>query len=453
MFDQKEKDDTINPYPHGAPFFDVRLRKVQIASAMFIFSIIAGLDCNAVLYPSFEKDATLAWSDGTTSLANTLFATMEVAGLLSAGPLADHIRPTTLIAIECMLVGMAMLCVCLSRGSHVILVSMAIPAFGRGVVWPSLGAIISANLPHALQDEVFLTTALGSRLGDVASNLLIGFLMQRMGWDWHRSMSGQMIMVASIMLCAFAMCPRDLQAPQDKNLSMAGQWKKAKELVTSLDGWLAFLTLAGTYFAWALYSYLPVILVDTYNLDPGSAASAASSFPIGCVMGLVIGAISTNQLGIRQGRYLHVIQSCVGVCAAMMLTVFDVSLTQALMLLGLMGFGFVVSTYVPYMIYAANSHASERAFRLAILDGFAAVVFVLITALYGRLRTNSPSGADGQVGHVLYGITAFGLTLATLSMVGLYSRLPSTSALNEGSRLLGDASQGSTNNIDSEGKP
>ena len=59
---------------------------------------------------AFSKDSdgiVAVLVSGTTTFANTLFATMEIVGLLFAGPLADHIRPTALIAIECILIGYA----------------------------------------------------------------------------------------------------------------------------------------------------------------------------------------------------------------------------------------------------------------------------------------------------------------------------------------------------------
>lgn len=396
-------------------------RRVQIACAMMTLSIVGGLESKAVLLPAFERDVSLGWTAETSALANTLFSLLVTVGLVLAGPLADHYQPSSLLAMECALVAIGVACMCVSAKPWMILVCMGVPSLAKGVVWPALGAMASANLPKRLQDEVFSTTALGCRLGAAVVSLFLGSCMESMGWGWRHSAGALLVLLIAAMWCGLAITPCSLVVHRDTEFSFDRQAAKAKGLMTSLDGWLALLTLAGSYPVFALASYLPLVLCDTYNLDPGTAARASSVFSMGCIMGLLTSTIASSALGAGSGRLCHVFQGVVGVSAAALLSLIPVSFHCALGLTGLMGFGFVPSAYLPSLIFVAKSPPTERAFRFAMLDATGSCVLVGTTALFGVIRTNK---LGLQALHSLFGITACALSVAILSMVALYWRLP-----------------------------
>jgi len=419
----KYDDDRVSLGPSKGDEQPVSLtrRRVQISCTLIILSIVGGLESKTVLMPAFERDDSLGWTAETSALANTSFSLLGTVGLVFAGPLADHYDPFSLLAIACASVAIGMACMCVSAKPWMILVCMGVPSLAKGVVWPAIGAMASANLPKRLQDEVFSTTALGCRLGGAVVALFLGSCMQSMGWSWRHSTASLLVLLMAAMCCGLAISPCTLVVHGDTDISFDRQLAKANRLITSLDGWLALLALAGSYPVFALASYLPLILLDTYNLDPGTAVRASSVFSIGCIAGLVTAAIASSALGPGSGRLCHVFQGLLGVSAAALLSLVPVSFHCTLGLTGLLGFGFVPSAYLPILIFVANSPSSERGFRFATLDGVASCALAGTIALFGIIRANY---VGFQALHSLFGITACSLCVAILSMVALYWRLP-----------------------------
>lgn len=405
-----------------------RDRHVQFTVLFIIVGVVCGTYGYLNLSGAFEEDPLLPWNKQTTANLATLATFAETIGLVVVGPLADVFDQKSLLAANALTVFHGLLVMSLSSNVALIFVSVGAVAFMKGILWPCIGAMIANNVSPDVQDQTFLLASVGSRMGDILSSVSLSFLLLTMALSWRRALTVQLLFVVLIIGLGLWLSPRHIAAPRDALPSITGQIRKCWRLLCDLDGWLAFCTLLGTYCAWALQSYLVVLLQDTFGLEPGEAAIWSVCFPIGCVAGLAAGAMNSAIFGQNVGRALHVIQGILGVIAMGVLSCFHFPVITTTVLLAFAGFGFVVPAYAPFLIYVAHCVPGDRAFRLAMLDGVASLFSVLLTMLYGTMRAHSKH----VVAHQLYGLTSVGLAFATIAMAVLYWRLRNSKrGLNE----------------------
>jgi len=395
------------------------------AGVLLVCGIVTGTYYPSYLYAAFEQDTELGWTAQTTTYASTIGAVAESVGLFLAGPLGDLMPSAFLLGFDSLMCCVGMLLISLSHDVVLMVVIASVVLLCKGMLWPSVGSLIAANLDHSLHDKSFLVAALSSRVGDVVSSLVLGATMG-LGVTWRHAVMILLLIVVSLVFVSSSIRPEDMAGPRDQDPSLFKQAGKWAALITSLEGWLALFTLIGTYFGWALINYAAVLFQDVHKLEHGEASAAASCFPVGMALGLISGAAFSTLLGVQGGRIAHVLHVIVGIAAITTLHFWKgAPLNWTMILLGLTAFGMAVPTYVPYLAYAASSPASDRAFRLASLDGVGCGVQVMIVYAYGRMRdlTHGQEGHAEQVASRLYGVTACGLTLACCTMSLLYYRL------------------------------
>lgn len=393
--------------------------RVQCSAALIIVSVVCGTYCYLNLTASFESDKRLSWTKSDTSSMATLATFCETLGLVFIGPFSDSVDQKMLLAANVWVVFGGMFYLSFAYSTTSIMIGVMSMALIKGILWPCIGTLVANNVSPQAQDHTFLIASIGSRVGDILASVSLSWLLIKAALDWRHAVTVELVCIMFIVAAGYAVAPQVIAEPKDGAPSINAHFSKAWRLLVDLDGWLAFLTLVGTYFAWALQSYLVVLLVDIFNLDPGQAAGYSACFPLGCVLGLACGAVNSAMLGQNVGRLMHVVQACIGVCAMSALSISSWSLVSTVLLLGTAGFGFVVPAYAPYLIYAAHCVPTDRAFRLAVLDGVASLFSVVLTFLYGNMRASS----DIPVVWKLYGATAIGLLLATIAMAVLYWRL------------------------------
>lgn len=291
-------------------------------------------------------------------------------------------------------------------------------------MWPTVGALISTNLPKTKHDTCFLLTALGSRVGDACNAMILGLSMTRFNFQWRNALIVLLVFILiefTVAICLLQSVDRLVQA-KDEAPSVGGQLYKWRRLCTSFNGWLAWFTLLGCYCVWALIGYVSVILQDVFALDPGVAAASMICIPIGSVLGLLFGASMSSVMSLNAARTVHVVISFAGVLILVILATTPASYAVTLLLLGSVGFCFVVPAYLPYLVYAASCSSEDRAFCLGTLDGTSSAFGALFLYVFGSIRSNSTG-----IGYVskLYAITAAALFIASVSMMTLYYRLSS----------------------------
>jgi len=385
-------------------------------------SLVAGTYYYTALLPAFESDDKLDWTEATSTHMNIAAQAAETLGLFLAGPLADYFLASTLLSFHAAIASVVMICVALCSRPPIILAITCMVMFTKGMMWPSVGNVIAANIPPNQQDTSFLVACLASRSGDTLYAIFFGILMGSYNWQWRHAVTALVAVLIPIYVILFGyVFPKDLLQPHGGEPSVGGWCLKWKRMLSDPDGWLAFFTLAGTYGCWALAPYVSVLFVDVYHVTPGEAAGGTAFMTMGMVAGLLWGSLVASIGGVTVGRTMNVIQGVAGILALQTLATWDdATFNQALYLQGLVGFGFVVPAYLPYLAYSAASPPAERAFRLASLDGAGSILCIILMSVYGQIRQKE-TGRDAA--RKLYSYTAVGLSVGVISMAILYSRL------------------------------
>lgn len=287
-------------------------------------------------------------------------------------------------------------------------------------MWPAANVLFVANLPLAKHDTAFITSAFGSRIGDMSAPLLILVSLTTFGLSWRGSILVILVSIVTAFVISIGTKPQQLKEPDARDsFSWEGMRQKAARLAVDFDGWLALISNLGTHAVWGIYDYAAVLSADTYHLTPGEAAGAQVYLSLGSAVGLAVAFVSSSYGGTAFGRGVHVIQSAISVVALCSLSAAHVSLLSAHMLFFMVGFGFVAIAYVPFMVYAARSRSDERAFRCAMLDGICQLCTIGFSYMYGTLRAE-----QGQQGvSKIFAIAAGWMAIATLALALFYTRV------------------------------
>merc|ERR1719215_218622 len=217
----------------------------------------------------------------------TVAGACVTVGLLGAGPLADGVSPMGLLALEIALVCGGLFIMSTVYSKAMIFGVVAVISFAKGFMWPAVNALMAANLAPARFDAAFLGVALGSRVGDVMTGLVLGSAMEFLHFSWRRACLVLMFCIILTILVACPLAPRDMEEPQTtiQHVSLSGIGQKWHRLLRCLDGWLVFIAATCSYSVWSLYDYMGVIMVDLYHLTPGEAAAATVWISAGSALG------------------------------------------------------------------------------------------------------------------------------------------------------------------------
>jgi len=415
---QADSEDVVHPLV--AERWQSREKQLIASGCCLICSLVIGSYFWAPLLAAFEADESLAWRKETTAFVITLSYAMEASGLIFAGPLGDIFNARRLLGFQSFTICLGMTIVSLSKQVNVMLWAIAMVTLVKGVMWPCIGSVIVANMSSGKRGTAFLLAATGSRIADVSQSLLLGLLMGTMGFNWRHSLSTVLTLVLILLLIATTVAPAHIAGPGDKEPSAYGLLEKWQRLLRDPDGWLAFGSVFGTYFVWTLFAYATVLLRDMYIISVAWAVSAASAMPVGHMLGLMVGTLASQLLSPSYSHLVHVCQGCIGLLALFLLAQ-KVTFPLAIASLVALGFATVTLSYLPYFEYANTAPETDRAFRLAVLDGTALALSMLISYAYGQLRENSDP--QDEYAPKIFLVTAGGLLLSLVCSVALYCRL------------------------------
>lgn len=372
------------------------------------------------LLPAWEKDPSLKWGAMQTATLNTMASMAEMAGLFMVGPAGDHFRSGWLIGFEAAVIVVSMIVVDLSRTSLVIIPSIVVVNFVKGLLWPLLGAVVASNLSRSKHDQAYAALAFGSRLGNVTSVFIVGFLLTRT--DWQRAVLAVLSMIVLFYVAAWALVPKDLATPGDaERPSLDSFQQKGQRMLGSTDNWCTHVVLFGTTLTWSYTTYLAVVLSDVYGTPPGESTINSGFLALGSTLGLIAGFLSSRFLGVEGGRVAHVFQVTLSIGAFGMLAAMPVPLMYAKFLVFLAGFGSVLAMYLPWLICCGQGPPAERSFRLAMQAGTNTFYVVLFNFLFGVMREQSTDAT--QLFRGFNFLAMLGLVVALIAMVTLYARL------------------------------
>eukprot|EP00931_Biecheleriopsis_adriatica_P059052 TRINITY_DN35272_c0_g1_i1.p1 TRINITY_DN35272_c0_g1~~TRINITY_DN35272_c0_g1_i1.p1 ORF type:complete len:431 (+),score=69.57 TRINITY_DN35272_c0_g1_i1:116-1408(+) len=417
--DFDEKKPLLKPRDDTA---DATALKLKFAVLLFIPSIISGSYYYSDLFPAWEADRGLGWLPHNTTMISSVVALAEALGTLVGGTAGDHLPARPFMAM----IGGAMVLSTMLISSLVIrppamIAIIAIGIFIKGMLWPFVGSWVAEVLSRRETDSTFLLMALASRLGGVFHSALLGTAMVALRLSWRHA--AQCLCVAiCIGLFAVSILMNRLEAKpaRDSNPSLGGLWRKLKRLCTSKESWLTFLILVGSYSVWALLAYMSVILRDVLKIPVGAAAGKVAIFNAGAALGLVVNSlIAAYFKDVARSFQKGVVLLGAGVLAVLAHDLYSLSHSVVLALFGLVGFCFVVASYLPILAYGAMARAEERAFRIGVLDGAASLTQVLIIYTYGHRRVTHP---DDYASWIM-ACSSGGLATAGVAMHFLYKSL------------------------------
>mmetsp|Transcript_2154 Transcript_2154/g.5459 ORF Transcript_2154/g.5459 Transcript_2154/m.5459 type:complete len:445 (+) Transcript_2154:34-1368(+) len=374
------------------------------------------------LLAAFEADEHMSWTAQHTAIMSTVGGVLEASGIGLAGPIADYLQAERVVAFLSVFSSLSVLvCSILTAPWHIIML-LCLVGFCKGLLWPTISAIVGANLHEGKHDYIFALCALSSRSGDVLSASLLGAFMKQAGDSWRHALQKYIALCIALFIAVILIVPKDLAAPGDSQFSVRGLTGKIPALLRNFNAWLTFGCLCGTYTVWSLVVYTNVFLVDLYNIHPGSAATYTAAMPFGSTLGLVTVLITRATLGRNYGRTAQVLQTLVGVGFAVALAISRPSLNATLIGYAMIGWAFSAAAYLPLMIFGASSEAQSRAFNISVLDCTASLLFMSGTNYaIGRYRTVASD--PWQVAVTMYSWNALGLLGSALSMGWLYLRI------------------------------
>lgn len=345
---------------------------------------------------------------------------MEALGLLLGGSVADNHPGTVVLGLNAAVVVGGMTAFWQSTSTGFILANVCVVTFAKGLMWPSLGALISANMQSSKLDVSFLLLAGASRLGDIVASLILGQLAVN-GFSWQESVLILLVVVSVFFLNAYLFIHGyHVEFTGKSTPGISVTLTKFVSFVRCPDSWLASLQLSSTQLVWSLTSYIAVILHDVYGATPEEATELCFCVPFGMLTGLVTACFFSYLVSIWVGRAVHLVQLVISFGALAMLAKPE-SLTLHLAVFGyfLTGFGSAAGIYLPHLLYSANAPAEERAFRVGVTESLGMVICTVGVWQFGALRTQLGTAAALPEIHVMVAMASIATFVSTAAM---YSR-------------------------------
>lgn len=394
--------------------------RLLAASCVVTAGIVMGTYYPLTLLARLEADSGLGWKSWESTSALTVGSSLEILGLLLGGPLADYYPGSALLGLNAAVVMGGMAAFSQSNSTGFMLASVCVVSFAKGLMWPSLGAIISANMPSSKLDVSFLLLACASRLGDIVGELVLGQLAVH-GFSWQESVLILLAVVSVLFLNAYLFirgCHVEFTGQSTPGIRVT--LTKFVSFVWCPDSWLASLQLSSTELVWSLTAYITVILRDAYGATPEEATKLSVCADFGMLTGLVTTCLLSHLLSIWTGRAVQLVQLVISFWALVMLAK-PQNLTLHLAVFGyfLIGFGFAASYYLPHLLYSANSPAEERAFRVGVIESLGNLICTVGVWQFGSLRTQLGTAAALPEIHFMVAMASIATFVCTAAM---YSR-------------------------------
>lgn len=270
---------------------------------------------------------------------------------------------------------------------------MALLAKSAG--WPSMARIIVNWFPADQYGRVWGILSTSSRVGTLAATFGLGSLLAVMSWRgilWLSAGAG----VVSAIVFAFLLKerpPAELATPgstdEPGHLPRSSPHRfdgmtlrtVVPHILGSVQFWLIATSLMGMTILWDFLQMVPLFLQDTLHLSAADSSRAASAFPFGSLISVLIGGfvfdkLSRGATACVMGLLLTIATGCLA--AFLLMPSFGLGTVPTLWTsLGLLLlFGLCVSPcyYIPMSVFSIEFGGPRSGFLIALLDalGFAA---------------------------------------------------------------------------------
>lgn len=264
--------------------------------------------------------------------------------------------------------------------------------------WPSMTKIIVNWVAPSQYGRVWGILSTSSRVGTLTATFVLGSLLAWISWRgmlWIASTAGMGIAV----FYAIAMKDKpeegipddDSAAPATITPPVAAKASHAFDGLTllqtlphffaSLRFWLISGSLMGLTILWDFLLMVPMYLQDTLALDTAQASRAASAFPLGSLISVLIGGFVFDRLDRKTMAWVMAGLLLTAICCLLVFATLPqwhltgtTAMLVSLMLLFLFGLCLSPCYYIPASVFSIDFGGPHSGFLVAILDamGFAA---------------------------------------------------------------------------------
>ena len=328
-----------------------------------------------------------------------------LAGKLVTGVGADLIGGRRLFLLA--LASMATVTVAFgASSSHAVfmLLSFAAQASKAGG-WPAMAKLISSWFEPARHGRLWGVVSTSSRVTSLLSHLALGGLLAWLSWRSILYFAGALAMaLVAALYFSFIEKPADvgLAAPSqtDAPAPDAGapeRWETtlrstAWYFVKSPPVWMICVAIMALTVQMEFQSFLPIYLTQSFGLEHWKAGMAASAFPAGSLLSLLIVGFAYDRVPRRMlPRALGLLLG-VGVLAVVVLRGLPIqeeasSVDLAIAVAALFTFGFAISPayYIPMGVFAIEFGRSRSGILIGIIDAFGYGAAMVVMPMAGRL--------------------------------------------------------------------
>ena len=395
-----------------------RREQITIIACMYAgyFMLMFCRTAFTTVSPALVEDPGLSLT--TTHIGDILgYAALgSLAGKLLTGFVADHFggRLTLLVAIA----GVASLTLAMgysaSFGSFVLLIFCL--QLLRAGGWPALTKLVGQWIPSDSYGRTWGILSTASRAGVVISSLALGLLLVHSlgdvdpgtlvvdnpgGWRWVPITAGGLGLLAVLGLwCKFPKQPITtlLKADEAKPLDLFATLRvfaRADRL------WLICSSLMCITILMSLVSFTGLYLSQSFEVSAGKAATAATVFPFGCLVAVILVGLIYDRLTRKQRIYFMGASLAVGsLCIAGLIWIteapFDLTFrfNVALALILLLGVCVAPAYYLPMSVFSVEFGGARSGVLVGFIDATGYAAEAVFMPYAGRLADNPGGWTD-----------------------------------------------------------
>ena len=366
-----------------------------------VFCMYVGYACFMVLKTASSTASVSIVNEGLFDLKQwgQIVAVGTFGGMLGkllSGWMADRFGGKFTFALGLLVTSVALLFFALGSSVWAFGLALFVVFLAKAAGWPAMAKLIGNWFRPNQYGRVWGILSTSSRTGTIVATLCLGAMLTWLAWRWMLVVTaGAGIFV--VLLCVFGLKERPPAGPPPEEPGASGDEPEPEKDPHPFDGillseaifrfagslrfWLITGSLMGLTILMDFMNFIPVFLNQQVGLAENQAGMAASAFPFGSfvsvlVMGYVYDRLSRRKVSVLMGILLTL---ATGTILALYLMP-DWSLEQdsevALSVGLLFVFGLCISPcyYLPMSVFSIEFGGAHSGFLIALLDalGFAA---------------------------------------------------------------------------------
>ncbi|MDC0262088.1 MFS transporter [Planctomycetaceae bacterium] len=382
---------------------------------------------------AMQKDPTLGIDLEVFGQILSLGTCGAILGNFIGGYAADRFGGRITFAVG--LAGCAAFTGLFAASSSVIMFQMMffLALMSKSLGWPAMTKMIGNWFQPNEYGRVWGIISTSSRVGTLIATFGFGALLVLLPWRVMLFLcSGVGILVAIAFLILMKEKPAEELAKQDTETSPSDDivhhplngttiWQSLSYFARSRQFWLITGSLMGLTILWDFLLMVPSFLGDTLDLPVEQASMAASAFPFGSLISVLVGGfvfdkLNRNTTAWLMGGFLLLASGCLGVFLLMPQFNMTLQALTYLSLILLFLFGLCISPcyYIPMSVFSIEFGGPHSGVLISLLD---ALVFGA-TALFYFFGGGIAAASWERFLIVLLGISLWSCVTTFLFMKG-----------------------------------